>query len=348
MNPRASFNDNFLRACRCEPVDRIPAWYMRQAGRYQPEYREIKKTRSLADIVMDPDLCARVTTLPVDQLNVDAAILFSDITTPIAPMGITFKIRDSVGPCLEKPVRSGADVRRLAVPDFASRMPYVAETIRLLRDRLQVPLIGFCGAPYTLACYLVEGGPSKHYSHVRRIMHGDPELWNELMDVLTTGMTAYLAFQASCGAQALQIFDSWVGTLGVEDYRAHVLPHLQRLVGQVKQHADVPVVYFGVHTGHLLEDISKTGCDVIGLDWRISLADARDIAPRTIALQGNLDPGLLLGPWDVLAARAKAILNQARQPGFIFNLGHGVTPQTPVESLQKLTQLVHDHAMVRS
>ena len=179
-------------------------------------------------------------------------------------------------------------------------------------------------------------------------MHGDPALWHDLMDVLSNGMATYLSFQASCGAQALQIFDSWVGTLGVEDYRVHVLPHLQRLVRDVKRHTDVPLIYFGVHTGHLLEDISRAGCDVIGLDWRISLADARRIVPDKIALQGNLDPGLLLGPWDVVEARARSILEHVHDSGFIFNLGHGVTPQTSVKSLQKLTQLVHGFAPVAS
>jgi len=315
---------------------------MRQAGRYQPEYREIKKTRRLVDIVMDPKLCALVTLSPIDQLNVDAAILFSDIIMPIAPMGITFEIRDGIGPCLDNPIREREHVKRLSVPDFAAGMPYVSETISILRNQLTVPLIGFCGAPFTLACYLIEGGPSKHFTHVRRTMHGDPDFWNVLMEILTAGMSAYLRFQAECGAQALQIFDSWVGTLGVDDYQDHVLPHLMRLVSEVNNHADVPIIYFGVHTGHLLEKIAESGCDVIGLDWRVSIAEARRRVPANIALQGNLDPGLLLGPWDKLEQHAQSILDQVAEPGFIFNLGHGVTPETSVETLQKLTQFVHN------
>ena len=348
MNSDTPRNDAFLRACHCEPVDHIPVWYMRQAGRYQPEYREIKKTRRLIDIVTDPELCAQVTILPVDQLNVDAAILFSDIIMPITPMGIAFEIRDGVGPCLDTPIREEAHVKRLSVPDFVAEMPYVSETIHILRNQLSVPLIGFCGAPFTLACYLVEGGPSKHFTHVKRTIHGNPDMWNALMEVLTAGMAAYLRFQADCGAQALQIFDSWVGTLGVVDYRSHVLPYLTRLVAEVKRHVDVPIIYFGVQTGHLLESIAESGCDVIGLDWRVSIADARRRVPANIALQGNLDPGLLLGPWVVLEAHAKSILDQIDAPGFIFNLGHGVTPQTPVESLHKLTQFVHNYTKSRS
>lgn len=338
--PPTPFNDTFLRACRKQAVDRIPVWYMRQAGRYQPEYRAIKANLTLLDIVKRPDLCAEVTLLPVKQLGVDAAILFSDIITPIGAMGVPFEIRDGVGPHTDAPVRTAADVARVQVPDFAATIPYVGETIKRLRTALHVPLIGFCGAPFTLACYMIEGGPSKQYAHVKGLMYGDTLLWHRFMETLTAGMIAYLKFQAASGAQALQVFDSWVGQLSKEDYDSYVLPHMRTLLTEVRRETKVPLLHFGVGTGHLLESLRAAGGDVIGLDWRVDLASAW-WRLGYMAVQGNLDPSLLLGPWELVAERAQKILAQVDHPGFIFNLGHGVLPQTPVDSLRRLTQLVH-------
>lgn len=336
-----TFNDTFLKACRREPVDHVPVWYMRQAGRYQAEYRAIKETRSLMAIVRDPALCATVTRLPVDHLGVDAAILFSDIMTPLTAMGVKADIRDGVGPVIENPVRAASDIDHLHVPDFAAALPYVVETVQLLRTQLAVPLIGFCGAPFTLACYLVEGGPSKHYARVRAFMYGEPLAWHRLMDLLTGAMVAYLRVQAEAGAQALQVFDSWVGQLDHADYERYVLPHMRRLFVELRRVTRVPVIHFGVGTGHLLELLHAAGGDVIGLDWRTELPQARRRLGTDVALQGNLDSALLLAPWDVLETRARAILAAAPPNGFVFNLGHGVLPQTQPETLRRLTEFVH-------
>ncbi|MDA0990031.1 MAG: uroporphyrinogen decarboxylase [Verrucomicrobia bacterium] len=340
------FNDAFLRACRGERADHIPAWYMRQAGRFQPEYRAIKAHHTLSEIVAQPDLCAQVTRLPVDQLGVDAAIMFADIMTPIEAMGIAVEIRDGIGPCLDDPLRTADDIALVDVPDYDQDIPFVAETIKQLRATLTVPLIGFCGAPFTLACYLVEGGPTKHYAHVKALMYGDSPLWHQLMERLTRGMVAYLAFQARAGAQALQVFDSWVGSLGVDDYQTFVLPHMQNLFAETQRLTDVPLIHFGTNTGHLLESLSTLGADVIGIDWRVRLADAWSRLGDSQTIQGNLDPGLLLGPIGGETAAAQRILDQVDRPGFIFNLGHGVLPQTPVEHLKRLTDFVHAHRSV--
>lgn len=338
-------HDVFLRACRREPVARVPVWYMRQAGRYQPEYRAIKAQRSLMDIVHDPALCAEVTLLPVQQLGVDAAILFSDIMTPMAPMGFAFEIRDGVGPVIADPVRTAADVARLRHPDFGTELPHVSETIRLLRAALQVPLIGFCGAPFTLACYLIEGGPSKHYARVKRMMYGEPAAWHQLMEKLAAGMADYLVMQVTAGAQALQVFDSWVGQLARVDYEEFVLPHTRGLFREVRRRCPVPLLHFGVGTGHLLASFRDLGADVIGIDWRTELAEARRQLGPDLALQGNLEPGLLVGEWwEQLEPRAARVLAQgAAAPGFIFNLGHGVLPQTSPAMLRRLTDFIHAH-----
>ncbi len=341
MNPPVS--DAFLRACRGEPVARLPVWYMRQAGRYQPEYRAIKATRSLMDIVHDPALCTEVTLLPVRQLDVDAAILFSDIMTPLAPMGFAFEIRDGVGPVLADPIRTPADLNRLRAPDFAAELPYVTDTIRHLRAALTVPLIGFCGAPFTLACYLVEGGPSKHYARVKSLMIGQPETWHHLLATLATRMADYLVMQADAGAQALQVFDSWAGQLDREDYARYVEPHTRTLFQELRRRTSVPLLYFGVGTGHLLESFRTLGAHVIGLDWRTDPIEARNRLGPDLAIQGNLDPGLLVGDWwpEIEARAARLLAQTADRPGFIFNLGHGVLPQTSPAMLRRLTDFVH-------
>ncbi|MDA1044438.1 MAG: uroporphyrinogen decarboxylase [Verrucomicrobia bacterium] len=339
----AAFNDTFLRACRREPVDHIPVWFMRQAGRYQPEYREIRKTHSLMDIVRTPDVCVAVTALPVTQLGVDAAILFSDIMTPIGAMGIDFEIREGIGPCVDDPIRTSSDIDRIQQVDFETELPYVAATIAQLRKVLSVPLIGFCGAPFTLASYLVEGGPTKHFARVKTMMYGQTAIWHRLMEALTIGMVDYLVFQANSGAQALQIFDSWVGNLSVSDYRSYVQPHMRNLFSEVNAKADVPLLHFGVDTGHLLEALRDSGGQVIGIDWRTELSDARRRLGRNVALQGNLDPGLVLAPRDCWQRRADEILDQMDGTGYIFNLGHGVLPMMDGAVLKALVEHVHAH-----
>ncbi|MDE0838455.1 MAG: uroporphyrinogen decarboxylase [Kiritimatiellae bacterium] len=337
----STFNDNFLRACRRESVDRIPVWFMRQAGRYQPEYRKIRKSLSLMDIVHTPDVCTEVTLLPVKQLDADAAILFSDIMTPIGAMGVDFEIREGIGPCIDNPLRTATDVARVRQVDFETELPHVKETIAMLRRELSVPLIGFCGAPYTLACYLVEGGPSKHYAHVKSMMYGDPTTWHRLMESLTDGMIDYLRFQADAGAQALQVFDSWIGSLAASDYRTYVKPHMRRLFEAIRASTDVPLLHFGVNTGHLLEDLKDAGGQVIGIDWRTELSEARRRLGPDVALQGNLDPGLILAPAEQRRARVDEILSQMSMNGYIFNLGHGVLPMTDGAVLRDVADQVH-------
>ena len=339
----AAFNDNFLRACRREPVDHIPVWFMRQAGRYEPEYREIRKSYSLMDIVRHPEFCVEVTASPVTRLGVDAAILFSDIMTPIGAMGIDFEIREGIGPCVDDPIRSASDLDRIRQVDFDTEIPYVGETIAELRKVLSVPLIGFCGAPYTLASYIIEGGPTKHYANVKRMMYGQTSLWHRLMESLSRGMVDYLVFQARSGAQALQIFDSWVGSLSAADYCTYVQPHMRNLFSEMKAKTDVPLLHFGVNTGHMLEHLRDAGGDVIGIDWRTELSEARRRLGAGVALQGNLDPGVVLAPTERWQARTDEILNQMVGPGYIFNLGHGVLPMMERADLRAVAERVHAH-----
>ena len=337
------FNDNFLKACRREKVEHIPVWYMRQAGRYQPEYKKIRESYTLMEIVHQPEICAEVTRMPVEELDVDAAILFSDIMTPIGAMGVPFEIRENIGPCIDNPIRNASDIARMKTPDFKKELSYVTETIQLLRRQLSVPLIGFCGAPYTLASYMVEGGPSKNYIHTKSMMYNNTIAWEALMNVLVDGMIEYLKLQIDAGAQALQVFDSWVGSFSREDYKAYVLPYMKRLFTSVKSYNNtIPLIHFGVNTAHLLDLIKEAGGDVIGLDWRISITDARNILGNDVAIQGNLDPTALYAPKNQLEEKASLILEQVKQSGFVFNLGHGVTPQVQVKTLKDLTHFVHD------
>lgn len=336
------FNDNFLRACKIQPVDHTPVWYMRQAGRYQPEYRAIKKKYSLIEIVKHPEVCTEVTLLPVQQLGVDAAILFSDIMTPIESMGIPNEIKANYGPHISSPIRTTSDVEKIVIPEFEEAIPYVGKTIELLRQELNVPLIGFCGAPFTLASYIIEGGPSKNYSNTKMMMYAAPKDWHALMEKLSSGMANYLAYQVKSGTQALQIFDSWVGNLSLLDYEQYIFPHMKNLFAQLKEkNVNVPIIHFGVNTSHLLEKLKEAGGDVIGLDWKTDITDAWKRLGYEVAVQGNLDPGLLHAPWELLKERVDLILNQANRNGFIFNLGHGITPDVRVDVLKKLTEYVH-------
>jgi uroporphyrinogen decarboxylase len=336
------FNDTFLKACRHEPTEHVPVWYMRQAGRYQPEYRAIRAKYSFFEMNYIPEVCAEVTRLPVEQLGVDAAILFADIMTPLKPIGVDVNIESGVGPVIANPVKTLSDVQRLGELDPESHVPYIMEAIKILRQQLSVPLIGFAGAPFTLASYIIEGGPSKHYHKTKAFMYTQPEAWQALMDKLGEMTIRYLKAQIGAGAQAVQVFDSWVGALNDEDYRTHIAPVMHRIFSALKE-TGVPTIYFGVGAGHLLKEWDRLPVDVVGLDWRTSIRTARELGVTKV-LQGNLDPTLLLAPWDMLEAKAKAILDEGtKQPGYIFNLGHGVFPDAKVETLQKLTRFIHSY-----
>jgi len=339
-----SFNDRFLRACRRQPVDRTPVWFMRQAGRSQPEYRQLRERYSLLEICQLPELCAEVTLLPVRQLGVDAAILFADIMLPLGPMGVHFRLQGGLGPVVEAPIRRSPDIERLRPLEPEEDLPFVLEAIRLLRGELKVPLIGFAGAPFTLASYLIEGGPSRTFTQTKAFMYQEPALWHRLLEKLAAAIVQFLKAQAQAGAQALQVFDSWVGCLGPADYRAYVLPHMRRLFSEL-QDVDIPIIHFGVGTGGLLELMQEAGGDVLGIDWRVRLDQVWQRLDYRTALQGNLDPATLLGPWELVERQALKILAQAGgRPGHIFNLGHGVFPQTSPEHLQRLVELVHERS----
>ncbi len=334
-------NDLFLRACRKESVERTPVWYMRQAGRYQPEYRKIREKYSLLEICERPDVCAQVTTLPITQLGVDAAILFSDIMVPVGAMGLDFDLKKDVGPMIEHPITSLADVNALHPIDPLHDLPYVFETIGQLKETLSVPLIGFSGAPFTLASYMIEGKPSRQYLKTKAMMYGEPAIWFALMDKLADMIVTYLAAQVKAGASALQIFDSWVGSLSPFDYEKYVLPVMQKIFERVNQ-LGVPTIYFGVGTGSLLSRFQKTGASVIGIDWRLDLATASQVLGKEQVWQGNRDPAVLLAPFEEIELRASRIIEQGKQiAGHVFNLGHGVFPEVSVATLAKLTEFIH-------
>lgn len=338
------FNDLFLRACRREPVQRTPVWYMRQAGRYQPEYREIRKKYTLMEICEHPELCARVTNLPVEQLEVDAAILFSDIMVPVSKMGVQLSLQKDVGPIIESPIRTQMDVDRLRALEPEEDLPYVFETIRQLKRDLRVPLIGFAGGPFTLASYLIEGGPSKQYLKTKAFMYTEPDAWRALMDKLGDMVVCYLRAQVLAGADAVQVFDSWVGSLSPADFTQYVLPTMKRLFSALSD-LNVATIYFGVGTGELLPTWNTLDVGVIGVDWRVSLTAANARLKGSFAFQGNLDPAVLYAPWSEIERRARNIIDEGvTLPGHIFNLGHGVSPGVSVEVLQRLTQFVHDYS----
>jgi uroporphyrinogen decarboxylase len=335
------FNDRFLRACRREPVDRTPVWFMRQAGRYLPEYRELRGTGDVLQLAADPALAAEITLLPLRRMDVDAAILFSDIMVPLAAVGVAVRIEPGVGPVIDEPLRSVADAPRLGPFDAQADVPHVLETIRLLRKELKVPLIGFAGAPFTLASYLIEGGPSRSFERTKAFMHGEPADWDWLMRTLGVMVLDFLKAQVEAGAQAVQVFDSWVGALDPDDYVRFVLPVMRDLFEGLAD-ADVPRIHFGVGTGELLASMRQAGSDVIGVDWRVPLHEAWERVGFDVGVQGNLDPAVCLAPWDAVEPKALAVLRRAAgRDGHVFNLGHGVLPGTPVENLQRLVELVH-------
>jgi len=340
-------NDRFLRACRREPIDCTPVWFMRQAGRYMAEYRALRQSYTLLQIVAQPELAVAVTLQPVDAIEVDAAILFSDLLLPFTPMGLEFDFIKGEGPSIEHPIRSAADVDRLRTFEPRQALAHVLETIRLLRRELtgRLPLIGFGGAPFTLAAYAIEGGPSTNYARTKAFMYSQPHAWHQLCGAFATVMIDFLKAQVEAGVQALQIFDSWAGALGRLDYREFAMPHSARIFEELRG-VGVPIIHFGVGTTAILRDLAETGGDVVGVDWRLPLDDAWTIVGSNRGIQGNLDPTLLLGPPDRLLAAADDVLRRAGgRAGHIFNLGHGILPETPLEHVQALARHVHEHEL---
>lgn len=337
----------FVRACLRRPVDRTPVWFLRQAGRYMQEYRDVRKHHSLIDICKRPELAAEVTITAAEKLDVDAAIIFADLLLPFTPMGLDFEFQAGEGPVVHHPVRTGEDVERLRT-DRAGELGYVAEAISKVAAhfRERIGIIGFCGAPYTLASYMIEGGGSRNYIHTKTMMYREPDTWKKLLAKLSKVLLEYCAQQVEAGADVIQIFDSWVGSLSVQDYRDFVLPITKDLIRAV-QELGVPVIYFGVDTASLLPAMRETGADVLGLDWRIPLSEGWTSLDHACAVQGNLDPITLFADQELLAERVKQILGEAGgRPGHIFNLGHGIVPGTPVENVQAVVRFVRQFSTV--
>ncbi len=336
----------FLAACRREPVDRTPIWLMRQAGRYMPEYRALRERYSILELIRTPELAVEVTLQPIQAFDLDAAIIFADILPPLAAMGLDLAFVKGDGPVIRNPIRTMADVRALHQPDPEESLNFTLEAIRLARRELEgrVPLIGFSGAPFTLASYAIEGGSSRHYERTKAMMHAEPAAWHQLMEKLAEMVGSYLSAQIRAGAQAVQLFDSWVGALSPADYREYVLPYSRHAI-ELARREGAPVIHFSTGTAGMLELIKEAGGDVIGIDWRIDLSVAWQRLGPDVAIQGNLDPVALLAPRSAMEQRAAYVLEQANgQPGHIFNLGHGVLPSTPVENVRALVDFVHEYS----
>lgn len=335
-------NDRFLKACRREPTDQTPVWFMRQAGRYMAEYQAVRRRHSILEICKTPELAAEVTLQPIVRFPLDAAIIFADILLPLDAMGLGLQFIESKGPVLRQPVRTVQEVDRL--PDVGGEVfEYAFQAVRQTKIALadRVPLIGFAGAPFTLASYAIEGGSSRDYVQTKHFMYAQPEAWNRLLAKLAKVVVEYLRMQIHGGAQALQLFDSWVGSLNPSDYEEYVLPHIQAIIDSLKPEG-IPLIYFGTGTATLLPLIRKTGCDVVGLDWRVHLDEAWSILGYDMAVQGNLDPAVLGAPKPQIQRRVRDILERAAgRPGHIFNLGHGVLPQTPIDAVEATIGCVH-------
>jgi uroporphyrinogen decarboxylase len=341
--PDALRDSPFLKACRREPTDVTPVWLMRQAGRYMGEYREVRAKVSFLELCKSPELATEVTVTAAERLGVDAAILFADILLILEPLGFDLEVAKGEGPVIHNPIREAADVDRVRRMLDVEPLDYVMKAVASIRSALRptTPLIGFAGAPFTLACYAIEGGGSRHYEKAKAFMYKDPGAWHELMSILVDGTVLYLNAQAAAGAQALQLFDSWVGTLGPDDYARFVQPHMRRLFESLDP--SVPSIHFGTDTSTLLELQRDAGGSVIGLDWRIELADGWNRLGSGVAVQGNLDPVALFGPFEEVERKTRRILEQAAgRPGHIFNLGHGIMPHTPVDNVLRLVDLVHE------
>ncbi len=334
-------NDTFLRACRGEKVDYTPVWLMRQAGRYLKEYQEVRAKVDFLTLCKTPELAAKVTLQPIDILGVDAAILFSDILIPVEAMGMHLEFSEKKGPILSEPVRTKSAVDRLIIPDTEDSMSFVLETIRILRRELKVPLIGFSGAPWTLATYIIEGGSSRNFLNTKKMMYQNPGLFGALMDKITATVVEYLSAQIRAGAQTVQLFDSWAGSLSPYDYENVIFPHVKAAIKALKKFG-VPIVYFVNDCAGILDIAKKSGADVIGVDWRVDMAKAVKSLGKKISVQGNLDPLVLFGPKEQIEERVQDVLNKAEPArGHIFNLGHGILPETPVENAVAMVEAVH-------
>jgi uroporphyrinogen decarboxylase len=355
-------NDRFLRACRREHTDRTPVWFMRQAGRYMPEYRAVRERHPLLEIVKTPELAVEVTLQPIRAFELDAAIIFADLLPPLEGMGLRLSYERGEGPVIHNPLRSAADIEALRVPDPRESVGYTLEAIRLARRELhgRVPLIGFAGAPFTLASYAIEGGGSREYRRTKQLIHADPDAWHMLMSKLAAMVGDFARAQIAAGADAVQIFDSWAGALSPDDYAECVLPYVRRMIQGVRSwemgvggtsapqppspNSQPPIIYFGTNMSGMLPLLRQTGADVIGLDWRVQIDDAWAQLGPGLAVQGNLDPMTLFAPWPRIEQRAAAILDRAAgRPGHIFNLGHGILTETPVEHVARLAEFVHEY-----
>lgn len=344
MKPESKHHP-FLRACRREPVPYTPVWLMRQAGRYQKEYRALREKYSFLEMCKTPELAARVTLLPVEQLKVDAAIIFADILLPLEPMGIDFEFAKDEGPVFHQPIREMKQIDALRVIEPEEDMPFLMEAIRTVRRELEgkIPLIGFSGAPFTLASYVIEGGHSKNYVLTKGMMYQNRSAWHGLMEKLADVLIRYLNSQVRAGAQAVQLFDSWVGCLSPQDYEEYVLPYSKKVLDGVGKR--VPLIHFATSSSTLLEGMKQAGGDVIGLDWRVDLREAWNRIGHDVAVQGNLDPVILFGPVDRIEKEVKRILERAEgRPGHIFNLGHGILPNTPFDNVVRLVDAVHEYS----
>jgi len=365
-------NDRFLKACRREEVDRTPVWFMRQAGRYMPEYRAVRARHSLLEIVKTPELAVEVTLQPIRAFELDAAIIFADLLPPLEGMGLQLTYEKGEGPVIHNPLRTPADIAALRVPDSRESVGYTLDAIRLAKRELadRVPLIGFAGAPFTLASYAIEGGSSRDYRRTKQLMHAQPDAWHLLMSKLSAMVSDYALAQIAAGVDAVQLFDSWAGALAPDDYAEHVLPYVQQCVAAIKGQeprtenrepsvglagsrfsvlgSPAPVIYFGTDMSGMLPLLRQTGADVIGVDWRIQLDDAWAQLGPGLAVQGNLDPMTLFASWPRIEQRAAAILDRAAgRPGHIFNLGHGILTETPVDHVARLAEFVHEYSSDR-
>jgi uroporphyrinogen decarboxylase len=341
-------NNRFLQACQRQPVDATPVWFMRQAGRYMPEYRAIREKYTLIEICQHPEIAAEVTMQPVRALGVDAAILFADILLPVIPLGLGLEFAKGEGPVIASPVRTLEDVRRMKPFDAEADLGYVMDAIRILRAELNgTPLIGFCGAPFTVASYIIEGGSSREFLKTKTMMYSAPEVFHALMDKLSDVFSDYLTAQIRAGAQAVQVFDSWVGALSPADYETFVLPYSQKLLRSAEA-LNVPVIHFGTNTTTLLPLMKRAGGSVLGLDWRLPLDDGWNLIGHDRAVQGNLDPAILFAPLPEIKVRVDDILRRAEgRPGHIFNLGHGILQHTPVDNVKAVVDMVHEYSGVQ-
>jgi uroporphyrinogen decarboxylase len=339
--------DRFIRACRREPVDATPIWLMRQAGRYMTEYRALRQRHSILEIIKTPGLAAEVTMQPIKAFNLDAAIIFADILTILEGLGLHLEFVKGDGPVIHNPIRSAADVESLMVRPAEETLGFTLQAIRQVRAKLagKVPLIGFSGAPFTLASYAIEGGSSRNYLLTKGLMYEQPQVWHSLMEILATAVGDYLRAQAVAGAQVLQLFDSWIGALSPADYQTYVLPHSKRAIDIARSERDVPLIHFGAGTAGMLPLLKAAGGDVIGVDWRVDLATAWAQLGDDVAVQGNLDPVVLFAPVSEIKKQTAGILDSVKgKPGHIFNLGHGILQHTPVEHVAALVDFVHEYS----